>query len=193
MELALLVISFLALLAFGVPVSFALGLSCVLTYCYEGLPIATAMQSMVSGINAFSFLAVPFFILSGELMLHGGIADRILRFAQNSVGHFREYLQAGAASVVQVDVARIGGITPWLKVAHLAEAFNVPVAPHFLMELHVSLCCAVPNALCLEHIPQLRAITATELAVRDGRALAPQAPGLGIDWDLDAIDDRRVA
>ncbi|MGN6426199.1 mandelate racemase/muconate lactonizing enzyme family protein [uncultured Leifsonia sp.] len=110
-----------------------------------------------------------------------------------SVGHFREYLQAGGASVVQVDVARIGGITPWLKVAHLAEAFNVPVAPHFLMELHVSLCCAVPNALYLEHIPQLRAITATELAVRDGRALAPQAPGLGIDWDLDAIDDRRVA
>ena len=46
----------------------------------------------------------------------------------------------------QADVARIGGITPWLKVAHLAETFNVPICPHFLMELHVSLCAAVPNA-----------------------------------------------
>ncbi len=58
---------------------------------------------------------------------------------------FREYLAKGACSIVQVDVARIGGITPWLKVAHVAEAFNVPVCPHFLMELHVSLGCAVPN------------------------------------------------
>lgn len=110
-----------------------------------------------------------------------------------SVGHFREYLQSGAASIVQVDVARVGGITPWLKVAHLAEAFNVAVAPHFLMELHVSLCCAVPNALYLEHIPQLRAVTRSELAIRDGRALAPSTPGLGIEWDLDAVDALRVA
>ncbi|MDN4614049.1 mandelate racemase/muconate lactonizing enzyme family protein [Leifsonia sp. F6_8S_P_1B] len=110
-----------------------------------------------------------------------------------SVGHFREYLQAEAASIVQVDVARVGGITPWLKVAHLAEAFNVAVAPHFLMELHVSLCCAVPNALYLEHIPQLRAITRSELTVQEGRALAPTTPGLGIEWDLDAVDDLRVA
>ena len=63
-----------------------------------------------------------------------------------SLLHFREYLAAGACSVVQVDVARIGGITPWLKVAHLAESFNLPVCPHFLMELHVALCCAVTNA-----------------------------------------------
>jgi len=110
-----------------------------------------------------------------------------------SVGHFREYLQAGATSIVQVDVARVGGITPWLKVAHLAESFNVAVAPHFLMELHVSLCCAVPNALYLEHIPQLRAVTKRELVIRDGHGMAPDAPGLGIDWDFDAIDDRRVA
>ncbi|MEO6300890.1 MAG: mandelate racemase/muconate lactonizing enzyme family protein, partial [Paracoccaceae bacterium] len=66
--------------------------------------------------------------------------------------HFREYLQRGACSIVQVDVARIGGITPWLKVAHLAETFNVPVCPHFLMELHVSLCAAVPNARWVEYI-----------------------------------------
>jgi L-alanine-DL-glutamate epimerase-like enolase superfamily enzyme len=110
-----------------------------------------------------------------------------------SPAQFREYLTRGAASIIQVDVARIGGITPWLKVAHLADTFNVHVCPHFLMELHVSLVAAVPNGRYVEHIPQLRAITRGELAVRDGHAIAPDTAGLGIDWDLDAIADRRVA
>ena len=110
-----------------------------------------------------------------------------------SVSQFKDYLQAGACSIVQVDVARIGGITPWLKVAHLAEAFNAPVCPHFLMELHVGLCCAVPNSRWVEYIPQLDAITRTQLAIRDGRAYASAEPGLGIDWDLDAIERLRPA
>jgi L-alanine-DL-glutamate epimerase-like enolase superfamily enzyme len=110
-----------------------------------------------------------------------------------SLSHFREYLAAGAAGIVQVDAARIGGITPWLKVAHLAEAFNVKVAPHFLMELHVSLAAAIPNALYVEHIPQLRAVTSREVAVEDGHAVAPSEPGLGIAWDRALIDRLRVA
>jgi len=109
-----------------------------------------------------------------------------------SVGQFADYLTRRGAGIVQVDVARIGGITPWLKVAHLAEAHHVPVCPHFLMELHVSLCCAVPNSRYLEYIPQLRAVTTDEIAIDAGAALAPTAPGLGIAWDRDAIDDRRV-
>jgi L-alanine-DL-glutamate epimerase-like enolase superfamily enzyme len=108
-----------------------------------------------------------------------------------SVAQFREYLQQRAAGIVQVDVARVGGITPWLKVAHLAEAFNVVVCPHFLMELHVSLSCAVPNSRYLEYIPQLRAITTAEIEIVEGDALPPSVPGLGIAWDRDAIDDRR--
>ncbi|MGW4489160.1 mandelate racemase/muconate lactonizing enzyme family protein [Amycolatopsis sp. NPDC004368] len=110
-----------------------------------------------------------------------------------SAGHFAEYLTAGAAGVVQVDVARIGGITPWLKVAHAAEAFNVKVAPHFLMELHASLACAVPAGAWVEHIPQLGAITTTSLTVEDGCVLPPETPGLGIGWDWDAIEQLRVA
>lgn len=101
--------------------------------------------------------------------------------------HFREYLQRGACSIVQADVARIGGITPWLKVAHLAETFNVPICPHFLMELHVSLCAAVPNAPWVEYIPQLTPVTRSGMTVRDGRAVPPDTPGLGIEWDEDAL------
>jgi L-alanine-DL-glutamate epimerase-like enolase superfamily enzyme len=107
--------------------------------------------------------------------------------------HFREYLERRACSIVQVDCARIGGVTPWLKVAHLAEAFNAAVCPHFLMELHVSLTAAVPNGAWVEHIPQLDAITTSRLAMRDGHAIPPSAPGLGIDWDLDAIERLAVA
>lgn len=110
-----------------------------------------------------------------------------------SIAQFRDYLHRDAAGIVQVDVARVGGITPWLKVAHLAEAYNVAVCPHFLMELHVSLVAAVPNGAYVEHIPQLRGITKTELVIEDGSAVAPSTPGLGIDWDADEIDRRRVA
>jgi L-alanine-DL-glutamate epimerase-like enolase superfamily enzyme len=110
-----------------------------------------------------------------------------------SIAQFKEYLANGAASIVQVDVARVGGVTPWLKVAHMAEAFNVAVCPHFLMELHVSLAAAIPNGHYVEHIPQLHAITRTGIAIEGGHAIAPSEPGLGIDWDRDAIDARRVA
>ncbi len=101
--------------------------------------------------------------------------------------HFREYLQLGACSIVQVDVARIGGITPWLKVAHLAECFNVPVCPHFLMELHVSLCAAVPNARWVEYIPQLDSLTEKPMRIENGHAIPSDDAGLGIAWDFAAI------
>src|SRR5271165_4299190 len=107
-----------------------------------------------------------------------------------SIRHFREYMTKGACSIVQV--ARIGGITPWLKVAHAAEAFDMPVCPHFLMELHVSLACAVPNGKYVEYIPQLDELTVSRLAIENGMALAPVAPGIGVEWDLDAVKAKSV-
>ena len=109
-----------------------------------------------------------------------------------SISQFKDYLQSGACSIVQVDVGRIGGITPWLKVAHMAEAFNVPVCPHFLMELHLGLCCAVPNGRYLEYIPQLDLVTSTGIRVEKGMAIASEEPGNGIDWDWDAIGKQVV-
>ena len=107
--------------------------------------------------------------------------------------HFREYLERRACSIVQVDCARIGGITPWLKVAHLAETFNAPVCPHFLMELHVSLTAAVPNGAWVEYIPQLDSLTTSRMKIDDGHAIPPTAAGLGIDWDFAAIERQAVA
>lgn len=108
-------------------------------------------------------------------------------------GQFREYLARGACSIVQADVARVGGITPWLKVAHLAETFNVPVCPHFLMELHAGLCAGVPNARWVEFIPQLDEITVSRVKIEDGCALAPATAGLGIEWNWETIGRRQKA
>lgn len=104
-----------------------------------------------------------------------------------SLGQFADYVSSGAASIIQVDVARIGGITPWLKVAHLAEANGLSVCPHFLMELHVSLVCAVSAGSMLEYIPQLDEITHSGVDIRNGIAHPSNKPGLGIDWDFKAI------
>ncbi len=129
---------------------------------------------------------------------HAQLADRAgipvaIGESLYSLGQFREYLNNGAANVVQVDVARIGGISPWLKVAHLAEAFDVPVAPHFLMELHVSLSAAIPNGRWVEWIPQLQMATTAPIEVDDGNAIPSNAPGIGIAWDRQALERLRVA
>lgn len=104
---------------------------------------------------------------------------------------FAEYIQQGACSIVQADVARVGGITPWLKIAHMAEAHNIAMCPHFLMELHISLCAAVPNARWVEYIPQLDDLTTSRLRIEGGHAVAPETSGIGIEWDTDQLKKRR--
>jgi tripartite ATP-independent transporter DctM subunit len=139
--LVTLCISFTLLLLLGVPVAFAIALSCILTYAVEGLPLAAAFQSMISGMNVFSFLAIPFFIFSGELMLHGGIADKIVTFARNLVGHWKGGL--GMANVVActifggvsgspvADVSAMGGVMiPMMKREGYSADYAVNVTTH---------------------------------------------------------------
>ena len=112
----------------------------------------------------------------------------------HSIHSFRQYLQQDACSIVQVDAARVGGITPWLKVAHMAEAFNMAVAPHYLMELHVSLACGVPNARLVEHIPQLDDLLSAPIVIdKDGYVTPPSTPGTGIEWDWSEVAKRQIA
>ena len=77
--------------------------------------------------------------------------------------------------------------------AHLAECFNVPICPHFLMELHVALCAAVPNARWVEYIPQIDSLTEKPLTIKDGYAIPSSDPGLGIAWDFKAIAQAAIA
>ena len=107
MALTILCVTFLLFLLIGVPVAFAIGLSAVCTILYEGLPFIVIFQRMMSSMNVFSFLAIPFFIFAGELMLYGGIADKIVVFAKNLVGHVRGGL--GMSNVIACTL--FGGIS----------------------------------------------------------------------------------
>ncbi len=107
MALTILSVLFLVFLILGVPVAFAIGLSSVVTILYEGLPVAVVFGRMVSGMTVFSFLAIPFFIFAGELMLYGGIAHRIVELAKSLVGHVRGGL--GMSNVVACTL--FGGVS----------------------------------------------------------------------------------
>lgn len=107
MALTILCITFIVLLLLGVPVAFSIGLAAIATIFYEGLPLAVVFQRMTSGMNIFSFLAIPFFIFAGELMLYGGVADRIVNFAKALIGHVRGGL--GMSNVVACTL--FGGVS----------------------------------------------------------------------------------
>jgi len=141
MALTVLCISFTFFLLIGLPVAFSIGLSCLATYWSAGFPLELAYQNMISGMNVFSFLAIPFFVFSGELMLHGGIADKIVNFARSLVGHWRGGL--GMANVVActlfggvsgspvADVSAMGGVMiPMMKKEGYSADYAVNVTTH---------------------------------------------------------------
>lgn len=107
MGLAILLGLFAITVIAGVPVAFAMALSAVAAFSYEGFPLLIAFQRINSGVTIFSLLAIPFFIFAGEIMLHGGIAQRLVRFASTLVGHLR----GGLASVNIFSSMLFGGIS----------------------------------------------------------------------------------
>lgn len=107
MGLAILFGLFFFGLVVGTPVAFALGFAAVMAFLYEGLPLFVAFQRILSGISVFSLLAIPFFIFAGELMLHGGIAARLVRLAAAAVGSMR----GGLGTVNVASSMLFGGIS----------------------------------------------------------------------------------
>jgi L-alanine-DL-glutamate epimerase-like enolase superfamily enzyme len=108
---------------------------------------------------------------------------------------FRDYLENDAVAVIQVDVCRIGGVTPWLEVAALANAFNIRVCPHAgdLMQVHQHLVKAIPNNWLLEVIPIWeRGPFRHQIRLEDGKCLTPTEPGASTDFTREALDEFRV-
>ncbi|MBX2884705.1 MAG: TRAP transporter large permease [Granulosicoccus sp.] len=120
MGLTVLLLSFFTGVIIGIPVAFALGISAVAAFFVEGLPLMVAFQRIVSGINVFSLMAIPFFIFAGELMFHGGIAIRLVRFASAAVGAvrgglgivnvFSSMLFGGISGSAVADISALGSI-----------------------------------------------------------------------------------
>src|SRR5579862_6053441 len=105
---------------------------------------------------------------------------------------FRHMMEARSVDIPMIDQVRSGGITPWLKIAGIAEAFNLPVVSHGVPEIHVHLVGAVPNGLTVEYMPRLFPLWKAVPVPVDGDLLMPQAPGLGLEFDEAAIDRYRA-
>jgi L-alanine-DL-glutamate epimerase-like enolase superfamily enzyme len=106
---------------------------------------------------------------------------------------FRHMLEARSVDIVMIDVLRAGGITPWLKIAAMAEAFNLPVVSHLIPELHVHLVAAVPNGLTVEYMPWSGALFEEVPEPVNGELAVPRKPGLGLAFDRKAIRRYGVA
>ncbi len=96
-----------------------------------------------------------------------------------SVAEHRELIRHRSADFLQPDAPRVGGITPFLKIAALAEDASLRLAPHFAMEIHLHLAAAYPAEPWVEHFDWLEPLFNERLEIREGRMLVPGRPGLG--------------
>jgi L-alanine-DL-glutamate epimerase-like enolase superfamily enzyme len=98
------------------------------------------------------------------------------------VAPFRVMLQACSADILMVDVLMAGGITPWLKIAGMAEAFNVPVVSHILPEIQAHLVAAVPNGLLAEYKSWIWELFDEVPGFERGEFVLSDRPGLGLSY-----------
>jgi D-arabinonate dehydratase len=109
---------------------------------------------------------------------------------------FRDLIVSGAIDVIQADVTRVGGITEWMRVAHLASAFDLKMAPHGMQEIHTQLLGAANNSFMVEFfskdhrfqtlIDKIIAKPCNTRELRDGKLLVSETPGVGfsLDWEI---------
>jgi L-alanine-DL-glutamate epimerase-like enolase superfamily enzyme len=113
----------------------------------------------------------------------------------SSVTEHVRLIDARAADIIQPDAPRIGGITPFLRLAALADHHGLQLAPHFAMEIHLHLAAAYPREPWVEHFEWLNPLFNERLETLDGRMLVPDRPGLGFTtsdqcaaWTVDTCE-----
>ena len=105
---------------------------------------------------------------------------------------FKQLIAEGGVTFPEPDVTNCGGITSFLKIAHLAEAFNLPVTSHGAHDVTVHLLAAVPNRSYLEaHGFGLDAFLTEPLRLEDGFAIAPDRPGHGLTFDWERLEGHK--
>jgi L-alanine-DL-glutamate epimerase-like enolase superfamily enzyme len=106
---------------------------------------------------------------------------------------FRHMLEARSIDIVMIDLLRAGGITQWMKIAGMAEAFNVPVVSHLIPEIHVHLVAAIPHGLTVEYMPWTLRLFEETPAIEDGKIVVPQKPGLGLKFDAAVLKQYQIS
>lgn len=120
MDALVLLGSFVALMALGMPIAYALGLSALVGALYIDLPLDAVMIQLAAGVNKFSLLAIPFFVLAGAIMAEGGMARRLVAFAGVVVGFVR-----GGLSLVNIMASTFFGAISGSSVADTASIGTV--------------------------------------------------------------------
>ena len=101
---------------------------------------------------------------------------------------FRHMIENRSIDIVMIDLMRVGGITQFMKVAHIAEAFNLPVVSHLIPEVQVHTMTAIPNGLTVEYMPWSLQLFNETPEVKNGQIIVPDKPGLGLEFNRDVIN-----
>lgn len=120
MEALVLLGSFALLVLAGVPIAFSLGLAALVGALHTGIPLDALMIQIAAGVNKFSLLAIPFFVLAGAIMAEGGMARRLVAFASVLVGFIR-----GGLSLVNIMASTFFGAISGSSVADTASIGSV--------------------------------------------------------------------
>jgi L-alanine-DL-glutamate epimerase-like enolase superfamily enzyme len=99
----------------------------------------------------------------------------------------RHMMEARSVDIVMIDLVRAGGISQWVKIAGMAEAFNLPVVSHLLPEIHAHLVAGVPNGLTVEYMPWSLKLYRETPKIENGQIVVPDRPGLGLEFDPAAL------
>ena len=136
-------------------------------------------------------------LMPDDVLGHAQIANAVRTPVATGEVHstrwdFAELVRQGAASILQPDAGVCGGITEWRRIAAMAASNNLPVAPHWLADLHVHLVAATPNATWVEYFPDFTVLNigklfSTSLEVQPGGLALPQTPGIGVELDEAAV------
>ncbi len=103
------------------------------------------------------------------------------------IAPFRQMMEAHSVDIIMVDIIRAGGVTQWMKIAGMAEAFNLPIVSHVMPEILVHLVAAAPNGLTVEYMPWMLALYEETPAIENGMLILPDKPGLGLTFDEAAV------
>ncbi len=104
---------------------------------------------------------------------------------------FRELLDRKAADILQIDI-RAGGITEWMRIAHMADACNIPVTPHMVWELQIHMTAAVENGLYMEYMDWFDELFEELPKIEEGMVVVPDKPGHGLRFREDIVSKYRV-